>query len=162
MSDDVTSRLSVARELALEAGKLTLKYFRQDDLRVDLKKDASPVTIADREAEELIRKRVAAEFPQDGILGEEFGEQPGTSGWRWIIDPIDGTKSFIHGVPLYGVLIGVELNEQSQIGVIHLPALDETVYAATGQGAWHVRGGASPRPARVSQKPSFVGRAFSD
>jgi histidinol phosphatase-like enzyme (inositol monophosphatase family) len=100
----------------------------------------------------MIRQRVADEFPQDAILGEEFGEQAGTSGWRWIIDPIDGTKSFIHGVPLYAVLIGIELNEQSQIGVIHLPALDESVYASAGEGAWQVRGNGLPRPARVSQK----------
>ena len=99
MSDELSPRLKLARSAAREAGALTLRYFQRDDLQVDLKNDASPVTIADREAEQLLRQRIAAVFPQDGILGEEFGEQPGTSGYRWILDPIDGTKSFLHGVP---------------------------------------------------------------
>src|SRR5262249_38412382 len=118
MSDELANRLLIARDLALQAGQQTLHYFGHDGLRIDLKKDASPVTIADREAEQMIRERIAGEFPDDAILGEEFGPQAGSSGWRWIIDPIDGTKSFIHGVPLYAVLVGVELNEQIQIGVI--------------------------------------------
>src|SRR5947207_12313105 len=161
MNDELTKRLELAIDAAREAGQLTLQYFRRSDLQVDLKHDATPVTIADRESEKLLRERIAAAFPGDGVLGEELGEQPGTSGYRWILDPIDGTKSFIHGVPLYAVLIGIEhtylppplsLGEgrgegavgsqqpaasgQSCIGVIHMPALNETVYAATGQGAW--------------------------
>jgi len=130
MSDELTPRLQLACDAAREAGRLVLQYYRRDDLRVDLKSDASPVTIADREAEQLLRRRIAAAFPQDGILGEEFGEQPGKSGFRWILDPVDGTKSFIHGVPLFGVLIGIEEAGQSRIGVIYLPAVDEMVYAA--------------------------------
>jgi len=132
--------LQVACEISREAGQLTLGYFRRDDLQIDLKQDATPVTVADREAEKLLRDRIAAAFPQDGILGEEFGQQRGTSGYRWILDPIDGTKSFIHGVPLYAVLIGVEQEEHSRVGVLHLPALNQTVYAAAGQGAWQVVG----------------------
>src|SRR2546423_14775465 len=105
MSDDLSERLQLACEAAREAGILTLRYFRRVDLQIDLKHDATPVTVADREAEQLLRKRINEVFPNDGILGEEFGEQQGTSGYRWVLDPIDGTKSFIHGVPLYAVLI---------------------------------------------------------
>ena len=100
-SSDLQSRLALAVEAAKEAGRITLKYFRRDDLDVELKCDDTPVTAADRQAEEHLRQRIAAAFPDDGILGEELAEQPGTSGFRWILDPIDGTKSFIHGVPLY-------------------------------------------------------------
>ena len=151
MGDELSPRLQLACEATREAGKLTLRYIQRDDLQIDLKSDATPVTVADREAEQLLRRKIAAAFPQDGILGEEFGEQQGTSGYRWIFDPIDGTKSFIHGVPLYGVLIGVEFEGQSHIGVIYIPVLDELVYAATGQGAWHIFGDQPKRPARVSK-----------
>jgi histidinol phosphatase-like enzyme (inositol monophosphatase family) len=160
MSDELTPRLKLACEAAREAGCLTLGYFRRDDLQVDVKQDASPVTIADREAEQLLRKRIAAAFPHDGILGEEFGEQPGASGYRWIIDPIDGTKSFIHGVPIYSVLVGIEHESESRVGVIYLPAMDEMVYAAKGQGAWHVRGTQSPKPARVSKTKTLAEGLF--
>src|SRR5487761_451355 len=125
-----TERLELARAAAREAGAITLEYFRQNNYAVELKRDRSPVTVADRRAEEHLRRRIAAEFPADGILGEELGEQPGTSGYRWILDPIDGTKSFISGVPLYGTLIGVEFEGRSVVGVIRMPALDEMVSAA--------------------------------
>ncbi len=160
MADDLTPRLKFACAAAREAGRLTLRYFRQDGLQVDLKQDASPVTVADREAEQLLRKQIAASFPQDGILGEEFGEQPGSSGFRWILDPIDGTKSFIYGVPLYSVLIGVEHESESRIGVIYVPAMDEMVYAARGQGAWHVRGSQPPKPARISKTKTLAEGLF--
>ena len=160
MDSVLTDRLKLACKIAHEAGNLTLRYFQRDDLQVDLKHDHTPVTVADREAEQLLRERIQADFPSDAILGEEFGEQIGDSGFRWILDPIDGTKSFIHGVPLYAVLIGVEHEGQSHIGVIHLPALGETVYAAVGQGAWYLRGDQSPRPARVSTKPIIADGLF--
>ncbi len=160
MTDELTPRLKLACQVAREAGGLTLRYFRRDGLQVDTKADASPVTIADREAEQLLRKQISAAFPHDGILGEEFGEQGGTSGCRWILDPIDGTKSFIYGVPLYSVLIGVELAGESRVGVIYVPAMDEMVYAARGQGAWHVRAGGSPQPARVSNTKTLAEALF--
>src|SRR5258708_5899700 len=105
---DLTARLELGLSATREAGALTLEYFQRDGLVVERKADASPVTIADRRAEQLLRERITAAFPDDGILGEELGERAGTSGYRWILDPIDGTKSFIHGVPLYGTLVGVE------------------------------------------------------
>ncbi|RPI77106.1 MAG: histidinol phosphate phosphatase, partial [Planctomycetaceae bacterium] len=101
--------------------------------------------------EEFIRARIAERFPRDAILGEEFGEQPGESGFRWILDPVDGTKSFIHGVPLFGTLVGVEYDQTCVAGVCHFPALEETVWGGTGCGAWWQTGNGSIRPARVSE-----------
>ncbi|MBM4000321.1 MAG: histidinol-phosphatase [Planctomycetes bacterium] len=149
-ADDVSRRLACAVRIALEAGRVTMGYFRRADVRVETKSDASPVTIADRESECRLRDRIGAEFPDDGVLGEEFGETRGSSGFRWIVDPIDGTKSFIFGVPLFGVLIGVERAGRSVAGVIHIPALGETVYAEQGGGCWYRGVGEAPVPARVS------------
>lgn len=145
------SRLELAVRAGREAGKHTLQYFQEKSLRVETKSDASPVTQADREAEQLLRELIGEAFPEDAILGEEFGETPGSSGVRWILDPIDGTKSFIHGVPLYGTMIGVESQGKSVVGVVYLPGLDEMVYAAESEGAWWKRADADPVPARVSK-----------
>jgi len=155
-ADDLTSRLDLALAVAREAGEITLRYFRRDNFQIERKADTSPVTVADREAEEHLRRRIAAAFPEDGILGEELGEQPGTSGYRWILDPIDGTKSFIYGVPLYGQLIGVEREQRSVIGVINIPALDECAWAAVGHGAWYHRADEPPRRAAVSKVPRLA------
>jgi histidinol phosphatase-like enzyme (inositol monophosphatase family) len=149
---DLVPRLELALAAAREAGRLTLRYFRSDSLAVELKHDASPVTVADRQAEQLLRERIVGQFPSDAILGEEFPETPGTSGYRWIVDPIDGTKSFIRGVPLYGTLVGVEYQRQSVIGVAVFPAIDECMYAAAGQGAWYQHGETAPRRAQVSAR----------
>ena len=132
-----------------EAGKHTLKYFQHRDLKVELKRDESPVTVADREAELPLRERIAAAFPDDGILGEEFPERAGASGFRWVLDPIDGTKSFIHGVPLYGTLVAVEQGGHGVVGVIEIPALCErsTQPGARGRG---MSDAMSRRRARVS------------
>jgi len=151
-SAEVKRRLDLALSAGKEAGRLTLRYFQQANYEVERKSDASPVTIADRSAEQLLRERIAAAFPADGILGEEFGSTDGTSGYRWILDPIDGTKSFISGVPLYGTLVGIEHGGRAVAGVIYMPALDEGVYAATGQGSMYFRGEQEPRACRVSQK----------
>ena len=148
---ELQPRLALAVEAAHEAGRITLEYFRRDDLDVELKSDDTPVTVADRRAEQHLRQRITAAFPADGIIGEEYGEQAGTSGCRWILDPIDGTKSFIHGVPLYATLVALEHENQSTLGVIHIPALDECVYAARGQGTWYLHGEQPPRRAAVSQ-----------
>lgn len=145
----LSTRLEFARSIALEAGCSTLNYF-QTNVGVDRKSDNTPVTVADREAEQLMRARIASEFPADGIVGEEYGEQSGDSGFRWILDPIDGTKSFITGVPLYGTLVGMEYRGESVVGVIEIPALDQRVYAARGQGAFSQKGSATPEAAHVS------------
>ncbi|MBX7165643.1 MAG: histidinol-phosphatase [Pirellulales bacterium] len=148
---ELSARLDVATKAAREAGQITLQYFCRDNYAVEFKSDASPVTVADREAEQFLRRRVAELFPDDGFLGEEFSEAAGTSGYRWVVDPIDGTKSFVQGVPLYGTMVGVEWQGRCHVGVLYFPGLDEMVYAASGQGAHHVRSGQAPSPARVSQ-----------
>jgi histidinol-phosphatase len=151
-NEAIASRLRLAVQIAQEAGDLTLGYFRTSGLSVERKADDSPVTIADRSAEELMRKRIAETFPQDSILGEEFGSVDGSSGFQWVLDPIDGTKSFIHGVPLYTTLVAVLQGDESCLGVIHAPATDETVFAAVGQKAWYVaERGKEPQVAQVSK-----------
>jgi histidinol-phosphatase len=159
-ADDIARRLDLAVSAARQAGNITLEFFRTDDLVVNLKQDDTPVTIADHKAEQYLRDAIAAAFPKDGIFGEEFSERQGTSGYRWILDPIDGTKSFIHGVPLYGTLIGVEYGGQCVLGVIRIPALDECLYAAKGQGAWYFVGHNKPGPARVSQRKPLAKALF--
>lgn len=127
--------MALAVEWAHAAGRITLGYF-QGGLDVDLKSDGSPVTRADREAETFLRGAIAARFPDDGIVGEEFGRTRPEAPRRWILDPIDGTKSFARGVPLYGVMIALEEAGGAVIGVIHFPALRETVWAGVGEGCW--------------------------
>ncbi|CAN5868028.1 histidinol-phosphatase [soil metagenome] len=128
--------LDTAVTLARQAGELTLQYFRRPDLAIDRKGDGSPVTDADRGAERLLRRELEACCPDDGILGEEEAEKLGTSGRRWIIDPIDGTKAFTHGVPLYTNLLALEDQEGIALGVINVPALGETVAAGRGLGCF--------------------------
>lgn len=135
-SNYLESLRSFAEDVAVEAGKVTLKYF-QKGIEIDKKEDGTPVTIADRKAEEYIRARIVAEFPSHSILGEEEGESPGKSTYRWIIDPIDGTQSFIRGIPLYTVLLALEYEGEPQVGVIHVPPLGETVSAANRVGAFY-------------------------
>ncbi len=147
---ELAKRLELGLSAAREAGRLTLQYFQRSDLAVERKADQSPVTIADRQAEQLLRDRISAAFPDDGILGEELPDRVGTSGCRWILDPIDGTKSFIHREPLYGTLVGMEHGSQSVLGIILIPALNECVYATVGRGAWYDRANGSVIPARVS------------
>lgn len=154
---ELDQRLQVALDGAVQAQELILKYYQNEDLVVEDKADESPVTVADRGAEELLREIIGKAFPDDGILGEEFPETPGKNGYRWILDPIDGTKSFVHGVPLFGTLIGIEYEKQALVGVCRFPALDEVVYAAKGSGAWWKKRDAEPVPARVSDCESLSG-----
>jgi histidinol-phosphatase len=131
--------LFVAVDAAYLAGRRTLGYFNAE-VAVEHKLDQTPVTCADREAEQIIRDRVARFFPDHSVLGEEHGETKGNPDYKWLIDPIDGTKSFIHGVPLYGVLIGVQVRNRPSVGVIYCPATDELVAAADGLGCtWNGR-----------------------
>lgn len=138
--------------LAREAGQLTLRWFRSADLGVDRKGDGTPVTEADRGAERLVRERLAATYPDDEVIGEEEPDTEGSSGRRWIIDPIDGTKAFTHGVPLYSTLLAVEDEHGPAVGVIDLPALGETVWAGRGHGCW-----AGTEPAHVSRRDRLAG-----
>jgi histidinol-phosphatase len=143
--DSLSHLLDFAVDAAWQAGKITLEYF-QTNIDVSRKADLSPVTIADRRTEEKLRELIQKHFPDHGIVGEEFGEVKGTSNYRWIIDPIDGTNSYIQGVGFYGVLLGLEDGPDSVLGVANFPALNEMVYAAKGEGChWN------SRRARVSQ-----------
>jgi histidinol phosphatase-like enzyme (inositol monophosphatase family) len=148
----ITQRLEVALQAARKAGRSTLDHFQRDSLAVERKSDDTPVTVADRNAERILREHIIAAFPNDAILGEELGEQSGKTGYRWILDPIDGTKSFIFGVPLYTTLVGVEVEGRSVVGIIYAPALDECVYAASGHGTWFLQGDAEPGQVRVSNR----------
>jgi myo-inositol-1(or 4)-monophosphatase len=143
---DLQTYLDFATETAWQAGRLTLGYF-QTEVRTDYKEDQTPVTVADRGAEELIRGRIEKRFPGQAIVGEEFGtaETEGAS-HRWFIDPIDGTRSFVRGIPMYAVLLGLEIEGEVQVGVAYFPAMGEMLAAAAGEGCWW-----NGRRARVSE-----------
>ena len=145
METSIKSGMEFSVDVAWQAGKIIMRYFGTG-VSPDWKTDNSPVTIADREAEEIIRKLIVKSFPEDGIVGEEFGNKTSNSGFTWLIDPIDGTKSFVQGVPLFGVLIAREGPNGVDIGCVYLPALDEMVWAGRGNGCWW-----NGRRARVSE-----------
>lgn len=133
---NLSGLMDFAVDIAQVAGEITLKYFQQTP-ETHTKADGSFVTIADREAEAYLRREIARRFPEDAILGEEEGETKGSSDRRWIIDPIDGTFAFVHGVPFYGVLIGLEHKGEPVLGVVNIPALREIVYGAKDLGCFY-------------------------
>src|SRR5687768_8145336 len=131
--------LDFALDAAWQAGRITLGHF-QAGVQPERKSDNSPVTIADQQSEQKLRELIAQYWPDHGIIGEEFGQQLGTSNLTWTIDPIDGTKSFVQGVPLHAFLIALTEGTRPLIGVTHFPALNETVYASQGGGCfWNGR-----------------------
>lgn len=168
------ARVVVAHALAVSAARRTLRWFpgpvpwegrgahafeksAGTSIGTVSKADGSPVTLADRDAETFLRDELSRAFPNDAVLGEEFGDQRGTSRYRWVIDPIDGTVSFVHGVPLYGTILGLEHDGSPVAGVLVMPVLDEVVWGAIGVAALHEVGTVSGRvvpmvqPARVSK-----------
>lgn len=150
MGEEWREELTDAVEIAEAGGAATLEWF-QAGPAVERKADGSPVTVADRASERMMREALAERYPDDGVLGEEAGESAGGSGRRWILDPIDGTRSFIHGVPLYGVMVALEADGEAVVGVLHFPALGETVAAARGLGcAWN------GEPCRVSDRAALA------
>ncbi len=128
--------MDFAVETAVGAGNITLEYFGKA-IEVQMKAEDDPVTIADKRAEQYIRERIEKCFPGHSILGEEYAKKDTGSSIKWVIDPIDGTQSFIHGVPLYAVLVAVEYDDLPVVGVVHCPPLRETASAATGLGCYH-------------------------
>ena len=136
--------LEFAVDIARRAGEATLAHYRTD-LAVERKADTSPVTVADREAEHVLREAIAARYPDDAVVGEEHPDTGGTSGRTWYLDPIDGTKSFVHGVPLYTNLVACWDADGPLVGVINAPALGEATWAGRGLGCFH-----DDAPARVS------------
>jgi len=135
MNPDWHSRYEVAVEAARIAGDLA-RTFYETTFDIERKADDSPVTIADKQAEELIRAMVAKQFPRDGFLGEEFGDQPGESGYRWVIDPIDGTRSFVRHIPIWATLIGLEYKGEQIGGVAYIPVFGQVYRALRGDGAF--------------------------
>ncbi len=138
--------LTVARAVAQQAGALALEY-QAKGIEPERKADASPVTIADKESEKLIAAKLLEAFPEDGLLGEEGATSQGSSGRRWIIDPIDGTRDFVRGNPFWSVLIGLEDSGHTVAGVAHFPVLGRTYYASRGRGAFY-----NDMPIHVSSK----------
>lgn len=135
-------------KLARRAGEISLKYF-QKKFDVEVKSDASPVTIADKETEVFLRAEIEENFPSHGIIGEEFGNKEAKPGFpTWTLDPIDGTKSFVAGIPLYTMIISLVQNNEPILGLIYQPVLNELAWGAQGLGAWY-----QDAPARVSRTP---------
>lgn len=132
---DVASMLEATSQVAELAGNVALSYFGKSP-KVEQKADGSPVTIADRSAEDAAREWIERRFPSDGIMGEERAHTRPDAARRWYIDPVDGTKSFIHGVPLWGTLVAVAEGDSIIAGAAYFPALGDTISAALGAGAW--------------------------
>ena len=134
MNSELEHIATIIRKIALEAGEIPMRYFRAP-LEIDLKQDNSPVTIADRETERFIRNKIADSFPTHGIWGEEYGGGNAKHEKLWINDPIDGTRSFISGHPLFGMLLGYLENDIPKIGLVNMPALGEIYLGVASQGA---------------------------
>jgi histidinol phosphatase-like enzyme (inositol monophosphatase family) len=143
--------LDIAIDITKRAGEMTLGWFQSPTLSVERKRDGTPVTEADRAAETFIRRELRRHFPDDAIIGEEFPAAPGTTGRTWYVDPIDGTKAFSHGVPLYSNLLAMTDADGSAIGVVNIPALSEVVAAGRALGCFH-----NGRSCRVSTTSSLA------
>jgi histidinol-phosphatase len=134
---DLADDLQLALDIADRADEISLRYFRSDRLAVETKPDFTPVTQADREVERMIRDRLAHERPRDSVLGEEFGDDRREGNARWIIDPIDGTKRFLRGLPMFATLLALEVDDRIVVGVASAPALGKRWWAARGMGAFN-------------------------
>ncbi len=132
---DARSLMQAAEEVARKSGDVALGFFRQG-VQVHTKGDGSPVTVADQTAERTAREWIESRFPEDGILGEEFGETRPGARRRWILDPIDGTKTFIRGVPLWGTLVALAEGDRILAGAAYFPPVGDMLVAAPGQGCW--------------------------
>lgn len=135
---EISELWALAHDLADAARKETLARFRSDELRVENKRegDFDPVTEADRASERAMRALITQRRPQDGILGEEQAATPGTSGWTWVLDPIDGTRGFMAGTPTWGVLIALSNQDGPQLGVIDQPYIGERFFGGMGQAGF--------------------------
>jgi histidinol-phosphatase len=150
MNPDSRARYEKAIDITRQAGQLALRYF-DTNLTVEYKGDDSPVTVADRNTEQFLRTQLQEAFPGDGFLGEEFGDTPGTTGYRWVLDPIDGTRSFVRGVPLWAVLVGLEYRGEPIAGIVDAAPLGHTYHALRGQGAYR-----NERRIRVSDEADLA------
>jgi histidinol-phosphatase len=152
--------LSLALSLADAADRLTVARFGALDLAVETKPDATPVTDADRAVEEEIRRLLAARRPGDSVVGEELGES-GSGPRRWVVDPVDGTKNFVRGVPVWATLIALMEGAEVYVGVVSAPALGRRWWASRGQGAWARALDGEPRRLRVSAVGELAGASFA-
>lgn len=155
MNSDWRSRYEEGVLASQAAGKVALSYF-DTGITVETKVDQSPVTVADRTAELTLRKYLLQRFPNDGFLGEEFGDTPGSSGFRWIIDPIDGTRSFVRNIPIWATLVGLEYRGEMIAGITYIPVWNQTFRALRGDGAYR-----DDRRIRVSDVPALDKALFS-
>jgi len=142
------------------AGEIVGEHFRSSDLEVEHKADETPVTVADRGAEAAIRETLREAAPEFGFLGEEFGTE-GSESDRWVIDPIDGTKNFVAGLPYFATLVALEIGGEIELGVVHAPALGETWWALRGEGAYAMTGTELGESKRLEvSTTSDLGQAF--
>ena len=152
MTDRLARDLDLAHALADDADAVTMARFLAVDLTVETKPDLTPVSDADRAVENAVRRRIERERPDDAVLGEEYGESGATgSGRRWVVDPVDGTKNFVRGVPVWATLVALQSDGEVVAGVVSAPALDRRWWAVRGGGAWTGRTRADGRPCRVSR-----------
>jgi myo-inositol-1(or 4)-monophosphatase len=159
---EISEKCEAARLIAVEAGELALGYFRRpDQLRIDRKGHQDFVSQADREVERLVRARLADAFPDDGIAGEEDDPVAGSSGFTWVIDPIDGTTNFINGIPAWTVVLAGVSSGKTQVGIIHDPCHAETFVAVRGAGAT-LNGVALRAPGGLALKDGTTGVGFSN
>ncbi len=135
MQPQIGKELAGAIEASQRAAEVVMSYYKQN-LVVEQKVDASPVTVADREAERVIRSILQEQFPTYGFIGEEFGTSSAAASAQWVIDPIDGTKNFIKGIPFFGILIGLVRSGEFELGVSNVPGMQELLYAQRGLGAF--------------------------
>lgn len=152
--------LELALRLAQMADGLSLGKFRSSDLKVTTKPDLTPVTEADKAVEEMLRKELSAHRPDDVIVGEEFGGEA-TTGRRWILDPIDGTKNYVRGVPVWATLIALAVDDEVHVGVVSAPAMGRRWWAASGEGAFTRDVDGTVRPIRVSAVSKIEDASFS-
>ncbi|BDI23327.1 inositol monophosphatase family protein [Herbiconiux sp. L3-i23] len=160
MTGDFSEDLRFARDLADMAHVISLERYRALDLAVETKPDRSPVTDADRAVEQALRAAIREERPDDAVFGEEFGGEL-QKGRQWIIDPIDATANFLRGVPIWGTLIALAVDDDPVVGVVSAPALGRRWWAARGEGAWLVENGAAPRRLAVSAVRELADASFS-
>ncbi len=151
---DLAAWLSLALEMCDEADRLAMRWYRRE-VPTSRKPDRTFVTEADQAIERLVRDRIRSVHPDHGFVGEEYGDEAGAAGVRWFIDPIDGTHNFIRGIPLFGTLLGVEVEGEMQVGAMSAAAMGERWYAARGMGSWAVARDGSRRRLRVSEVGSL-------
>ena len=161
MTANLADDLALALQMAEVADRMTMDRFGAMDLVIETKPDLTPVTEADRAVEQRLRAMIAEAHPADGVLGEEFGATGSADGRQWIVDPIDGTKNYVRGVPVWATLIAMLQHDEVVVGVISAPALARRWWAAIGLGAWCQALGAAPTRLRASGVRSLADASFS-